>query len=338
MRTPWREALDGKIRTIRDFKSEASFNQTKSYFRESNTLQRTIPRHRLDQAVTEIATLFMAHMDGSLHAAEPFWIRDDITKELFRRCQATEFSSPKGAFLTPYRRTELPVREGIAWFQNPVEVVSSEMSTDVLGRDSRGIFVRGVFFGDVFMLSTTRDGHIQTESQDDRALGVVAIIDPELSWGPSRTHRGLIPWICNRLEEGQNVHEYSSAVRRNAPDLEPLDIAISVWPVLFCRVFFKLLAERQLRYGGSGLERDARRQAERYGFSPSVQVVDWRKATYQYPEGHIPQWVDWRHQWVVRPHMRRLKSGKVVNVRSYTKGPADKPFKMPRERINLVRH
>lgn len=101
---------------------------------------------------------------------------------------------------------------------------------------------------------------------------------------------------------------------------------------------FDAIEKRVIRFGGSGVERAARKAAERAGVSSStVQVVEWRKAVYQYPDGHVPQQIDWAVQWDVRAHTRRLKNGKIVNVRPHRKGPADKPLKQQRSRAHVVK-
>ena len=136
--------------------------------------------------------------------------------------------------------------------------------------------------------------------------------------------------------EHQSLHDYVLNVRDTfASDLG--DQAMHIWPTAFLAILFDLLQQRILVYGGSGVERAARRQAERAGINPTVQVVEWRKADYRYPEGHIPRQIDWRCQWSVKEHVRRYKSGKTVTVRPYIKGPENKPFKLPNERVHQIR-
>lgn len=83
--------------------------------------------------------------------------------------------------------------------------------------------------------------------------------------------------------------------------------------------------------------RAQRRQAERRRAAPPppVYVVHYRRPEQKtvQPDG-TPR--DWTCQWLVRGHWRHLADGRTLWVRPYVKGPEDKPFRAPRQRVNLV--
>ena len=326
MRTPWREAVDGKVKVLRDLRSKTTVAAMEQYFLESSNLRKMTDPRRFQDVATRMAVGYARVTEDGVRRAEPFWVWDSITRGIADRLAADVLREE------PFRMTDLPTPEGLLWFQQPVKI-----SEALEGEDSA--WVRAIFFGQANLATLDFGGAIEFEGDEANALGVVAFLDSVKSGFTRASGRGdfLMPWICNALLDGQTIADYAAVVTRNTPDLNPTDLAMSTWPMDFCLEFFRLLRQKVLLQGGSGLEREARREAKKHGFEPSVRVVEWRKAEYRYPDGHIPAKVDWSCQWVVKPHLRRYKSGKVVQVRAYTKGPRDKPLKAVDNRVNVVK-
>lgn len=89
--------------------------------------------------------------------------------------------------------------------------------------------------------------------------------------------------------------------------------------------------------------RAMRRRLARAGHEPGhVKVITLRRSLDESDEHeqreHEQRKVDWRGPWTVREHDRRHpRTGeKTVRVRSYTKGPKDKPLKDDQRRIFAV--
>jgi hypothetical protein len=323
MRTPWREAIDGKAKVLRDLRTPISEEVLSQYFEESASFKKMVGAASIERKARGLARKYAQIIADGVRRAEPFWVWDTIGSSINEHLLA---SPPIG---DTFRVSDAPVPEGLIWFQTPVPLVHEE--------DDDLTWVRAIFFGEASVAAFDKDLELGMTSDKDH-IAMVAFIDSTKS-GITTTAGAyfLMPWMCNAIRDGTVFDDYTRGVMANTPDLNHTDFTLSTWPVAFCMEFFRLLQQKLLLYGGSGLEREARREAKRHGFEPSVRVVEWRKAEYRYPEGHIPARVDWSCQWVVKPHLRRYKSGKVVTVRSYTKGPSDKPLKQIDHRVNVVK-
>lgn len=87
--------------------------------------------------------------------------------------------------------------------------------------------------------------------------------------------------------------------------------------------------------------RPMRRAYERkHGICPDVRIVTLRRAHHEAP-GDEPSNVEWSCQWMVKGHWRKRAKkwgeGPPSYVTPHVKGPADKPFRAPRETVYKVR-
>lgn len=167
-------------------------------------------------------------------------------------------------------------------------------------------------------------------------MGAVAFVDARLSGFLNMTRElgdHLVPVPLGGWPFGLtlrlHVKTNKELPRARGTDLEGTNALVTLVNATLYRLFL-LMHQEIIRWGGVGLNREERRDAEREKLRPRVQLITWRKAQYKYPEGHIPVPKNWSCRWSVRPHYRRYKSGKVIAIKSYIKGPADRPF---RERV-----
>lgn len=336
-RSPWRAALDGKIQALRACRAPNAHLSLVSYFTESPTLKAMRDPRTIRTLSEQHARVMLAALEEETREAEPFYISHDVGAAIGRAIN--EIKRDDHPF-KGYRFSldDLPARSGLIWFSDPIHIERADGSGELLA------VIRGLFFDRAYkdpvagkiLLDERRTGN------NIESLGIVAWIDADRSpFFPSAYSGGMIPWVHPYLSEGQSLREYVEEVAQTYGDSD-MDVAMHTMPAHFLAVLFGLLKQRVLRFGGSGLERDARRQAERDGLKPIVQVITWRKADVRYPEGHIPKLIDWSCHWDSRPHIRRLRNPdgsirKVIEVKGCTKGDRTKPYKEPNIRVHDVR-
>jgi hypothetical protein len=85
---------------------------------------------------------------------------------------------------------------------------------------------------------------------------------------------------------------------------------------------------------------DRRRLGRRPEDVPSISVITLRAAKHHKPEGDATP-VDWQYRWLVRGHWRQqwypsVEEHRLVWVMPHVKGPEDKPFRPPSERVYAV--
>src|SRR5215471_72568 len=329
-RAPWRDALDGKIAVLRAIHSADSLMALVAYFMESPTLRAQYPgRRELLDHRNRLARKYQEVLYDQVHQAEPFALTNDLYDYLQR--QYILARDPTLAVVhRPFALTDLPTPNGLLWLPHPIDVWSEDEPSSLAGT------ARAIYWGGVETLRL--DGQELGPPQRQPALAVVTFTEGH-SLGWTRNEQpmlGLVPMIQPKLFVGQTLHDYVLGVRDTyASDVR--DQAIHIWPVAQLAILFDLMRQRVLVWGGSGVERDARRQAERHNLSPIVQVVDWRKANYRYPKGYEPKAVDWSCRWPSRAHTRRLADGRVIDVAASIKGPKDRPFKGPNDRAHQIK-
>jgi len=335
MRSPWRDAMDGKIQVLRSLVTDMAHNSVAAYYSESKSLQAAVPAHRVQSSAARLSRAAITALERDIRAAEPYSMTNDILSHVMRTMrEANVVGHPLAK--RPFQMTDVPTTTGLIW-------LPGGLSVDMPGKPGAVCVARALYFGPAYrMLNVDTMASVK---EDPKTLGVVAFIDvAKTPWLADTGRVGLIPFITPFVYEGVTLEEYVEARRnrdgfeeRNDPEGAEIDIAMNTWPFVFLTIFTDLLRRRVLLYGGSGLERDARREAAKHRIGSTVQVVTWAKADYRYPEGHIPQPIDWSCQWSVREHVRRYKSGKVVVIKPYLKGPDGKPFKLPNQRAHVVR-
>lgn len=340
-RSPWRDAIDGQASVLRALKSQGTRISLHAYTEDSYTLNARYPnpaarRVQADRAGREMADVLAA----GVRAAEPFLLTHDIQEHVTRLVNTAD-GAPNPPFeramAHPYGPGDPPVvGPGFLWLDHPVSVVVADPQR------TPAVVIRAILFSPANRVrNRTLMEDPTAPSPDGAGLGLTSFIDADASgWADKGRGQlsGLIPIVHPYLVEGETLEAHlADLVRRYPAAQSATDQVMHAWPTLFTAILFGLMREKVVLWGGSGLERDARRQAERDGLKSVVQVVTWRKAEYRYPEGHVPSPPDWSCRWSVKEHVRRYKSGKVVTIKSYIKGPPSAPFKAPNERANLIR-
>jgi hypothetical protein len=335
MRSPWRDAMDGKITVLRSLLTDMAHDSVAAYYSESAALRKAVPAHRVMASAARLSTAAINALERDVRAAEPYSMTHDILSHVMRGMEEAKVVGHPLLY-RPFQMTDVPTTTGLIW-------LPGGLSVDLPGKKGAVCTAKALYFGPAYrMLNVDQMASVK---EDPKTLGVVAFIDvAKTPWLADTGKTGLIPFITPFVYEGITLDEFVDARRnrdgfeeRNTPESAEIDIAMNIWPFIFLTVFMDLLRRKVLLYGGSGLERDARREAARNRIGSTVQVGTWAKADYRYPEGHISQPIDWSCQWSVREHVRRYKSGKVVVIKPYLKGPDGKPFKLPNERAHVVR-
>lgn len=82
--------------------------------------------------------------------------------------------------------------------------------------------------------------------------------------------------------------------------------------------------------------------ARKLNLEPKINIVLWRKDTDHAPKDpdHVPGQIDWQCRWPIKEHKRTYHRGKAneftITIKSYIKGPEDKPLKLPNVTINAA--
>lgn len=337
-RAPWREAVDGQMRVLRALRNPSARSSLVAYFSESPSLQAQARSKRDLTRIASFAALEMAKaLEEETREAEPFFVAHDIQEAVLRGSSQISLSAAHPLREHRFRLTDLPTRTGLVWFAEPLTLT-------IEGDKGRGAAViRAIFFDRALKDPVEGAIHMRPEKRGaPNSMGLVSWVDADRSpmfndFGLS----GLIPYIHPYLSEDQTLEAYLEEVKARYGDSE-YDLAVHHLPAPFMITLFSLLQQRILLHGGSGLERDARKAAEREGLKPYVQVLTWRKAQYRYPEGHVPKPVDWSCRWPSSPHVRHLRNPdgsirKTINVKGCIKGPDHLPLKGWNDRVHEVR-
>lgn len=369
-RSPWRDAIDGKIEVLRGLRGQGTLLSLQVYFNQATSLE-GLPRKERMQRATQMALQMRRLLQEQVTLAEPFAITNDIQEYIARQVNLAGAAGPQpiltSALARTYHRTDPPVPSGFVWLHEPVAVcvtppnaTEADVAAHVAdpAREVIACVVRALLFTPS-TYTRAPAGHPDAVVPDPTGRGhslrIVAFIDGDdrhSVWGmglhdrdpindPIRVPFGMIPVVMPYVVEGEPLSLQMEALLARYAD-DPVDQITHAWPTMFLFILFELMRQKVLLWGGSGLERDARKAAERNGLTPIVQVVSWRKAEYRYPAGHVPGKIDWSCRWPVTEHVRRLKNPdgsirKVITIPSYVKGPDGKPLKRPNQRVNLVK-
>ena len=338
-RSPWRDAIDGKVKVLRDLRGRGAKMTMAAYVQSSSAFSgghHSTSQTDISMRAYSIAMDLLRRIHVAVQIADPIYLTHDITHEIMRR------PKQKDHLNDPLDVKALPMREGFIWFPEPVAIVNgvpNDTGPEVIERD---LYIRGMYFGVGRSIHAYNADDIRTSEGQD-TLGLVIFADTHKSgWliedaggGPGQNWGDLIPFMCVGWKAGHSLHQRTELLVNTAPDR--VDMVLQVWPYVFISRFFDLLAQRTLLIGGTAIDRDTRKEAERNDLEAKILVVTWRKANYIYPAGHIPVPRDWSCRWSVREHTRRLKSGRIIQVKGHVKGPEHKPFKQPNINVHFVK-
>lgn len=347
-RSPWRDALDGQIKVLRELRRDSSLvhlarNGDVGPLRDRypDKQQRSAIQLKMGETLAEaLSTL--------VREAEPIHLTHDIRQELDRRMDRISVRAEDPDWdLGPLTEAMLPIPNGLFWFGQHALKVSDVPNPE---HESHSVHVKAIYFGSLIGLDVYTKGfgveiEARTRTLDQRKeMGVLIFLDARPSGydhtaGLLGDH--LVPCILGGWGYGETLNQAVAAnddmPKSTAVNDEGTKILAAV-TYAFLHETFMLMLQRLTRWGGVGLNREEQKEAERERLRPRVQLVTWRKANYQYPEGHIPVPKNWSCRWPVTEHYRHYKSGKTVKIQSYVKGPHDKPFRGPTKRAHQVKY
>lgn len=181
MRTPWRDALDGKVKCIRDLNSASGLVSLESYLLAGfNALGQEPSEVRLRAVALE----YRRNLSASLMEAEPFYLTHDMVAYFVRQMQSLDIDRVVNTF-------KLPVDNGLLWFPAPVDVTDDPNAGVGHLLSVRAIsFARassGKWNGRQLRAATPRD------EQD--VLGVFAMIEAGRSGFDQLDAARLIPFL-----------------------------------------------------------------------------------------------------------------------------------------------
>jgi hypothetical protein len=346
-RSPWRDALDGQIKVLRELRTVTAnvhlarnldVPAVREYYRDQT--ERAQFQIRAGNILADaISTLILE--------AEPIYLGADIIKHVDRQVAGYIRRDEhwwERANIEALTQDMLPIPAGLLWFPTPLIIFDPRFPDSTIS-------VKALYFGQEVTLTAapslaTRTMTVEATTNEQHeqppAMGVIAFLDARYSRFVNMVEEfgdHLVPVLLGGWVYGKTLQEcmmeqreLARADKVDAAGTEIIMAHLSLWLYLV----FKLMLQRETRWGRVGLTRDEQREALRAKVKPGVQLVTWRKAEYQYPDGHIPVPIQWSHRWQVREHYRRYRSGKVVKVRSYVKGPADLPMQAPADRVHQI--
>lgn len=357
-RSPWREALDGQIKVLRELRRQTAFVHLAKSGRIPEIEREFKGRPDFPNFLLQFGATTADGIAALVREAEPIHIENDIQNEVMRRLdrmrRAKELevlpSYVRTILEQPLTPAMLPIPKGLIWFSESGGLSMDDVKTRPEWTETGKVVLRAVYFGEDFEARVRRDRtvelgyHIETFSDAEVGLGCIVFLDARRSgfvntvgeFGDHLVPVPLAPWTFGQGLTSVVPQSNAVARSRNVDAQGAAILTINTYTYL--AVLFRMMLERITRWGGVALNRVEAEQAQREKLRPRVQLVTWRKANYQYPEGHIPVPKNWSCRWSVRPHYRRYKSGKVVEIKSYIKGPSDKPYRPPVIRAHDIRY
>lgn len=362
-RSPWREALDGQVRILRELRKPTSH----IYLGRNGDLpeiRAEIPDPKKQASFQmEFGRTLSVGIETLVREAEPVYITYDIhhavTRQIDRIAAVQKRDGPAyppdppvfPIEKEPLTEAMLPIPTGLIQFPGSgLRLV--DVPSDVRAIPPGDVYISAAYFGYEPVMELFRPSFGESRYRLDcrtrkpgtrTGMGIVIFLDAQRSnfqrmsnnFGEHLVPTVLGEWRWGELLDDMLNRECEKA-HADAVDIAGTQILMAATGT-YLHTLFRLMLTRITRWGGVGLNRTETREAEREKLRPRVQVVTWRKANYQYPEGHIPVPKNWSCRWSVRPHYRHYKSGRTVLINRYVKGPADKPFRLPVQQVHIVK-
>lgn len=354
-RSPWRDALDGQIKILRELRKESSIIHL--------ARNADVPAAYTALPDPEKRAQFLARAGGALaealetltREAEPIYLSHDILQHVQRMIDRMALREDRTHdwLSEPLTAPMLPIPCGLIWLPGSGILLKDVPIPD--NSEQMVVQIKAVYFGDPIYMSmatgltnagqerVTIDVRTNEQGQSRTRMGMVAYLDARRSGFVRMSHEfgdHLVPVLLGDWLYGQTLDEtlQNNAGLTKANMVNEAGTTVLIACIgAYLLALFHLMLQRVTRWGGVGLNRIEQRDAERHKLRPRVQLVTWRKANYQYPQGYIPVPKNWSCRWSVREHYRKYKSGKVVRIKSYVKGPADKEFRLPVQRAHQVK-
>lgn len=362
-RSPWRTAIDGQAYVLRELHKSAAVVQLAQMF-AIQALTTDVASHKREDVQMRAGAVLAEGLATLVRESEPVYLTHDILDHTWDRVliRPNQLVPEEGTRME-YRNNDLlfaqitedmlPIHSGFVWFGDRGYTLHEIPRTKDDPPDPRpeGVVIRAIYFGEeprvVVRQSLSGVFTVECDTRGPKAprtsMGITVFLDARRSGYVNMTREfgdHVVPVPLGSWPFGTYLREFiehEADVERS----EFVSLEGTKYLMLMSHGFlyhlFLLMLNRITLWGGVGLNRSEQQQAERDKLRPRVQLVTWRKAHYQYPEGHIPVPVSWSCRWSVREHYRRYKSGKVVKIMSYIKGPDDKPFRGPTTRAHQVK-
>jgi hypothetical protein len=343
-RSPWREALDGQIQIIRTLRSISSVLHLGQNVDTPEVRQLVPEKERYIELQMKAGQALAEGIETVVREAEPIYLSHDIQEAMCRAMDRIAAVSNEAAqeIGTRMRLTAdmLPIPKGLVWLTSGYWLV--DVPSDDVRMAQGAVFIRAIYFGDDVVMSMypsplTKNIRIDvtTDNADTRrnTMGMTLFLESQKSGYTYLTEQfgnHLVPVPLGAWPYGETLDDRINAEDRTAKAVGVNSAgtkALMAVSGAYLHILFTMMLQQVTRWGGVGLSREERRDAEHERLRPRVQLITWRKAQYKYPEGHIPVPKNWSCRWPVRTHWRHYKSGKVVEIKSYVKGPPSKPFR-----------
>lgn len=152
-------------------------------------------------------------------------------------------------------------------------------------------------------------------------------LSAEAEMSTARERYGRFPLVHSLFWAFHSTYE-------TAPNITEDNEFANVYLSRFLHVLFMLFEQEIITHEPGQVQRQARRQAERKGISPMVNVVLLRRVKHQSDPDHQGRRIEWQCRWIVQGHWRHLPGvdengeSRRTWVRSYIKGPEGKPLRI----------
>lgn len=313
-RTPWREALDAKVRLVKYFKTNA--------FERSHDLVGIGDSYSM-------RTLGVYYR-SMIHDAEPIWIAPNIGRGIVQNmCDEN----------TVFDMASLSIpRRGLIWYAEPLTRVIRMLD----GTEHRTI-LRGVLYG----MERDEDGiyGMFACAWQQTATGLHPVTINAIANGQT-----IEEWIIERAINIENCDKPSKkvmdnlravglAAERELANIDALEGVRSMYGfhMRYLYTLFSFMDQRIVTSPPTPVERSAQRLAQSTTppVHPEVRVITWRLKKYEKMETTTRQ-VDWSCRWPSRAHDRHLADGRVIPIPASIKGPPDKPLKAATPNVHQV--
>lgn len=268
------------------------------------------------------------HLHGLFRHAEPYFVDAHLQ-------EAIEVAAPGLPMHVRLREDLFPTRYGCLFFDRPVK--------DMPHR-----------------LLTARPGMPQTEPAPMSGFawqagggGVTLVflyswaVDTStpshwLGYDVSNVPLVVTPWTFGESTLASAITFHNGLLQRNdeeSVEPDPKNMQRFTMSVRICVATLLLMSQTLTERSHLPVDRPARRRAAHTGWErePNVYVVKLRRVEHKHDADYETAHVDWSCRWAVSAHWRTLHRGtpdeRTVLVHAYVKGPADRPFRAPRNRV-----
>jgi hypothetical protein len=313
--TPWREALDAKLRLMRYFETDAFF-RAHDFVGLGN-----------DEGVRMPYTFHREHLTET----EPIWVADNISRGLLKNaCDEN----------TVFDMLSLTVpKYGLIWFERPLV----RSLTFPNSKGTANARIRGILYGMLYDAEQLPEGAliVCAWQETDKVGGFYPV-----TVAPIMGNTTIEDWILKRALAFDDSTLPKDVLRRmesigiSNADITTLDGVDSVrhlygFIMQYIYTLFSFMNQRILVTNTEQVERSARRSAERQNVPSDVRVVTWRLKKYERMETETQQ-VDWSCHWSSKAHDRHLADGRVIPIPASIKGDLTKPYKPPTPNVHVV--